>query len=96
MYAKLPADAALPAGEDVLSRAVNAAIGFKPLYGVMKEMARRAMQNSAEKSGVPWRQQVQELSETEEVGTHFPWRVLQRLTVVLQKQSATCVLQMPI
>lgn len=62
----------LDAGDDALSRVVNAAIGFKPLYSVMKVMAKRTMQQTAEKNGIPWRQRVAELSKNQEVGIVSP------------------------
>ena len=44
------------AGDDVLSKVVDAAINNKVLYeGLMKPMARRTLINTAEKNGVAWR-----------------------------------------
>jgi ubiquinone/menaquinone biosynthesis C-methylase UbiE len=45
------------AGEDRLSQWVNRLIRFKPLYALMKQQARRVMIKTAEKNGIPWRQQ---------------------------------------
>ncbi len=44
------------AGEDWLSRLVNLLIRTKPLYAVMKQQARKVLIKTAEKNGVPWRQ----------------------------------------
>ena len=41
-------------GDSVLSRVVNAAIGFPPLFSVMKLGARAAIKGTAEKRGIPW------------------------------------------
>jgi hypothetical protein len=44
------------AGDDFLSKVVDAAISNKVLYeGIMKPMARRTLINTAEKNGVMWR-----------------------------------------
>lgn len=44
------------AGDDFLSKVVDAAISNKMLYeGIMKPMARRTLINTAEKNGVAWR-----------------------------------------
>ena len=44
------------AGDDLLSKVVDAAISNKVLYeGLMKPMARRTLINTAEKNGVAWR-----------------------------------------
>ena len=59
--------ASVIAGDALLSRLVNAAIGFKPLYSVMKILAKQVMQNTAEKNGIPWRQRVKDLYATPEV-----------------------------
>lgn len=54
------------AGDDsTLSRVVNAAINFKPLFSLMKLGARNTMKSTAEKSGVPWRGNVAELEKSE-------------------------------
>ena len=42
------------AGDDGLSKVLNAAIGFKPLFAVMKVMAKNTMKNTAEKNGISW------------------------------------------
>lgn len=44
------------AGDDVLSRVVNVLIKTKPIYRVMKAQARRVLIKTAEKNGVPWRE----------------------------------------
>ena len=49
------------AGQDLLSRLVNLLIGIKPIYGVMKHQARRVIIKTAEKNGIPWRKNYQEL-----------------------------------
>ncbi|KAL4858410.1 Malonyl-[acyl-carrier protein] O-methyltransferase [Chlorella vulgaris] len=52
-------------GNDLLSRAVNAAIGFKPLFSVMKFGARQTLKGSAQKAGVPWTETVRDLEQSE-------------------------------
>ncbi|KAL4427807.1 hypothetical protein ABPG75_001896 [Micractinium tetrahymenae] len=61
------ADKAKPdwTGDDLLSRIVNAAINFKPLFALMKVGARSTMKSTAEKRGVPWGATVDELSKSE-------------------------------
>lgn len=49
------------AGDDLLSRGVNLLIQTKPIYALMKQQARQVLIKTAEKNGVPWRQQVEEL-----------------------------------
>jgi ubiquinone/menaquinone biosynthesis C-methylase UbiE len=49
------------AGEDLLSRLVNVLIQTKPIYWMMKHQARRVIIKTAEKKGIPWRQNCQEL-----------------------------------
>jgi ubiquinone/menaquinone biosynthesis C-methylase UbiE len=50
------------AGDDLLSKVVDAAISNKVLYeGLMKPMARRTLINTAEKNGVAWRDIADEL-----------------------------------
>jgi ubiquinone/menaquinone biosynthesis C-methylase UbiE len=44
------------AGGDWLSRAVNVLIQTKPIYGLMKQQARKVLIKTAEKNGVAWRQ----------------------------------------
>jgi ubiquinone/menaquinone biosynthesis C-methylase UbiE len=57
-------DKAMPdwTGEGLLSKAVNAAINFPPLFGVMKIFAKNAIQSTAQKNGVPWSEAVTTLS----------------------------------
>lgn len=50
------------AGDDFLSRCVNVLIQTKPIYAVMKHQARQVLIKTAEKNGVPWRQNVQALA----------------------------------
>jgi ubiquinone/menaquinone biosynthesis C-methylase UbiE len=57
MTAKLKPDWA---GENLLSQIVNGLIKTKPIYGVMKQQARKVLINTAEKNGIPWRQTVQD------------------------------------
>lgn len=60
------------AGDDFLSKMVNSAINFKPLYeGVMKPMARNTLINTAEKNGVSWMGNVEKLEATPEVYEKF-------------------------
>ncbi|HIK13819.1 MAG TPA: class I SAM-dependent methyltransferase [Leptolyngbyaceae cyanobacterium M33_DOE_097] len=49
------------AGDDLLSRCVNLLIQTKPLYALMKQQARQVLIKTAEKNGVPWRKQYEEL-----------------------------------
>ena len=52
-------------GDSLLSRAVNAAIGFPPLFAVMKLGARAAIKGTAEKRGIPWADNVAALGRSE-------------------------------
>ena len=51
------------AGEDLLSQFVNILIHTKPVYQVMKYQARQVLIKNAEKKGIPWRKNSQELAE---------------------------------
>ena len=51
---------------------VNAAIGFKPLYALLKVLAKRVLEGTAEKNGVAWKQTVRELSAAPEVSVRIP------------------------
>jgi ubiquinone/menaquinone biosynthesis C-methylase UbiE len=51
------------AGQDWLSRSVNLLIQTKPIYGLMKQQARKVLIKTAEKNGIPWRQTVVELDQ---------------------------------
>jgi hypothetical protein len=44
----------LLAGDHWLSQFVNVLINTKPLYAVMKVLAKAALKNSAHKKGVQW------------------------------------------
>ena len=44
------------AGENLLSRVVNRLIKTKPIYRVMKQQARQVLIKTAEKNGIPWRE----------------------------------------
>lgn len=59
--------AVLVAGDALLSRVVNAAIGIKPLFAVMKVAAKQVLKSTAERNGVPWDSTVQQLQHTPEV-----------------------------
>ena len=59
--------AVLVAGDALLSRVVNAAIGIKPLFAVMKVAAKQVLKSTAERNGVPWDSTVQQLQNTPEV-----------------------------
>jgi ubiquinone/menaquinone biosynthesis C-methylase UbiE len=48
------------AGENLLSQVVNGLIKTKPIYGLMKQQARKVLINTAEKNGIPWRQTVRD------------------------------------
>ncbi len=49
------------AGEDLLSRIVNTLIKTKPIYALMKQQARQVLIKTAEKNGIPWRENTQSL-----------------------------------
>ena len=49
------------AGEDLLSRLVNLLIKTKPIYSVMQRQARQVLIKTAEKNGIPWRKNYQDL-----------------------------------
>lgn len=49
------------AGDDLLSRLVNVLIQTKPIYAVMKHQARQVLIKTAEKNGIPWRKNYEEL-----------------------------------
>lgn len=53
------------AGQDLLSRLVNLLIKTKPIYAVMQRQARQVLIKTAEKNGIPWRKNYQELEESE-------------------------------
>ena len=48
------------AGDDLLSRCVNILIQTKPVYSIMKRQARKVLIDTAEKNGIPWRENYQE------------------------------------
>jgi SAM-dependent methyltransferase len=52
------------AGEDLLSRVVNLLINTKPIYNVMKGQARQVLIKTAEKNGIPWRQNYEKLEKS--------------------------------
>ncbi len=49
------------AGENLLSRVVNRLIKTKPIYSVMKQQARQVLIKTAEKNGIPWRENYERL-----------------------------------
>jgi SAM-dependent methyltransferase len=51
------------AGDDWLSRLVNALIATRPLYALMKQQARRTLIRTAERKGVAWRETVEDLQQ---------------------------------
>jgi ubiquinone/menaquinone biosynthesis C-methylase UbiE len=53
------------AGGDWLSRLVNLLIKTKPLYSLMKYQARQVLIKTAEKNGIPWRQTVKDLEQSQ-------------------------------
>jgi ubiquinone/menaquinone biosynthesis C-methylase UbiE len=53
------------AGNDLLSRLVNLLIQTKPIYGLMKSQARQVLIKTAEKNGIPWRENYQRLEQSE-------------------------------
>ncbi|BAZ45711.1 hypothetical protein NIES4102_27370 [Chondrocystis sp. NIES-4102] len=52
------------AGEDFLSRLVNLLIQTKPIYSLMQRQARQVIIKTAEKNGIPWRKNYQELEQS--------------------------------
>lgn len=52
------------AGDDLLSRFVNLLIKIKPVYSIMKRQARQVLIKTAEKNGIPWRKNYQELAQS--------------------------------
>jgi 2-polyprenyl-3-methyl-5-hydroxy-6-metoxy-1,4-benzoquinol methylase len=52
------------AGDDLLARVVNLLIQTKPIYRVMQRQARRVLINTAEKNGIPWRKNYQDLENS--------------------------------
>jgi len=52
------------AGEDLLSRFVNLLIETKPIYALMKYQARQVLIKTAEKNGIPWRKNSQDLENS--------------------------------
>ncbi len=52
------------AGNDPLSRFVNFLIGIEPIYGIMKSQARQVIVKTAEKNGIPWRKNYEELEQS--------------------------------
>ncbi len=53
------------AGEDLLSRFVNLLIKTKPIYSIMQRQARRVLIQTAEKNGIPWRNNYRELEQSD-------------------------------
>jgi ubiquinone/menaquinone biosynthesis C-methylase UbiE len=53
------------AGEDFLSKIVNILINIKPIYALMKQQARQVIIKTAEKNGVLWRKNSQDLDRPE-------------------------------
>ena len=52
------------AGEDLLSRFVNVLIKTKPIYSIMQRQARQVLIKTAEKNGIPWRKNYQDLEQS--------------------------------
>ena len=52
------------AGEDFLSRFVNVLIKTKPIYRIMQRQARQVLIKTAEKNGIPWRKNYQNLEQS--------------------------------
>lgn len=57
----------IDAGDDLLSKMVNMAIQTKPLYAVMKTLAKKTIRDTAEGRGIPWQGIIQELTGQLEV-----------------------------
>ena len=53
------------AGDDLLSRLVNLLIKTKPIYSIMKLQARKVLIQTAEKNGIRWRENYQELERSD-------------------------------
>ena len=53
------------AGNDFWSRLVNVLIQTKPVYRIMKHQARQVLIKTAEKNGIPWRKNYQELAQSD-------------------------------
>ena len=53
--------------KDILSKLVNILINFKPLYNLMKPLARQTLINTAEKNGIPWSNRAKELLSAQNV-----------------------------
>ena len=51
-------------GDDLLSRFVNLMIQTKPIYRLMKHQARQVIIKTAEKNGIPWRENYQTLEKS--------------------------------
>ncbi len=66
LQAAIPTSREKPAwaGEDLLSRMVNTLINTKPIYAVMKQQARQVLIKTAEKNGIPWRENTQTLLDS--------------------------------
>lgn len=52
------------AGDDFLSRCINLLIQTKPIYAVMKQQARQVLIKTAERNGISWRQQYEQLHQS--------------------------------
>ncbi|MGL5080619.1 MAG: class I SAM-dependent methyltransferase [Microcoleaceae cyanobacterium] len=52
------------AGENWLSRGVNLLIQTQPIYALMKQQARKVLITTAEKNGIPWRLNYQQLEQS--------------------------------
>ena len=52
------------AGENILSRLVNLLIKTKPIYRLMQHQARQVLIKTAEKKGIPWRENYQKLQRS--------------------------------
>ena len=50
------------AGDALLSRFLNVLIQTKPIYAVMKQQARQVLIKTAQKNGIPWRQNYEDLA----------------------------------
>jgi ubiquinone/menaquinone biosynthesis C-methylase UbiE len=52
------------AGRDLLSQFVNLLIQTRPIYAVMKRQARQVLIKTAEKNGIPWRENLEKLRQS--------------------------------
>lgn len=57
-------------GDNTFAKVVNFVISIKPLYAVMKVMAKKVIKDTAVEAGVPWDETLLELKNNPEVYIH--------------------------